>query len=324
MHPILERLERALRDAEPARERGDRALLHVGEDVVDVCEPQELEHRDPSRDRACEVAAQRLERGVIDRGEELADLDTERKREALDEAHLGVAQLSVGKRDRDQEVKERTPLLRGQPIVEHRGLSDSIDPAMEVTRFERVIARIDAANDADPRGHERSYGERMSAALARLAPEASEALRIAVRAQHLERWTIARERFSRDRAGYLRWRSELARFHARRAGELMREVGYDDAAIARVGDLVQKRRLRADEEAQILEDCACLVFLEFELERFAAREPEEKVIEILGKTWAKMAERGREAARALLPALPPRSRALIERALGALSRDGTR
>ena len=58
--------------------------------------------------------------------------------------------------------------------------------------------RIDAANRADPNTEtaggveypkELLYSQRMSAWLARLRPDASDVLRIAARAQHLERWT---------------------------------------------------------------------------------------------------------------------------------------
>jgi Domain of unknown function (DUF4202) len=67
----------------------------------------------------------------------------------------------------------------------------------------RVLAAIDAANSADPtlvqaEGRlvpaELLYGERMSAALAEFMPDASEALTIAARGQHIERWTSAQGR----------------------------------------------------------------------------------------------------------------------------------
>jgi hypothetical protein len=39
-----------------------------------------------------------------------------------------------------------------------------------------------------------------------------------------------------------------------------------------------------------------LTFLEFEFEEFCGKYPEEKVIEVVRKTWKKMSERGHEAA----------------------------
>jgi hypothetical protein len=138
------------------------------------------------------------------------------------------------------------------------------------TRFAEVVAAIDAANAHDPNtieidgqrvAAELVYGQRMSETLARLAPEASEALRIAARGQHIERWTSPRRGYPEGRVGYLRWRKDLQAFHAARVGEIMTAAGYDAAAIGRVGALIRKERLKADAEAQTLEDVACLVFL---------------------------------------------------------------
>jgi len=186
-------------------------------------------------------------------------------------------------------------------------------------RFERAMARIDAAHAEDPRRdasgrpRELAYAERMSRWLAHLAPDASEALRLAVRCQHLRRWEIPRSAYPEGAAGYRRWRAEQARAHARAAAEILREAGYDEAFVARVQALVRKEGIKRDPEAQALEDAACLVFLEDEFAAFAARHDEAKLLAILRKTWAKMSERGRRAALAL--DLAPPLRALVERAL---------
>jgi hypothetical protein len=176
-------------------------------------------------------------------------------------------------------------------------------------RFERALARIDAANAEDPEQvpweggsapRALAWGRRMSAWLARLAPAASEPLRLAVRAQHLRRWTVPRGRFPAGRQGYLQWRSTLARQHADEAGRLLHEEGYDDAAIERVGQLIRKVRLRSDPETQLLEDAACLAFFEQDLAGFAAGHDRARVVEVLRKTWDKMSP----AARALAVTLP--------------------
>lgn len=180
-------------------------------------------------------------------------------------------------------------------------------------RLGRAIAAIDEAAGGAPSEGERAYGARMTAALERLAPDAGEALRLAVRAQHLERWKTPRASYPEGRAGYLRWRADLARTHAERLGEILRAVGYDEGIVARAEALVQKKGLGRDAEAQLVEDCACLVFLEHELEAFAEGRDESAVIEILRKTWRKLSERGRAAALELT--MPPRARALVERAL---------
>lgn len=189
-------------------------------------------------------------------------------------------------------------------------------------RFDRAIERFDAANAADPTVEsvagepvpkELAYARRMSAWLQRLDPGASEPLRLAVRAQHIERWRIARADYPEGRAGYKRWRSELARMHAEVAAAILAEVGYPPETIARVEDLVQKRRLTSDPEAQTLEDTACLVFLDHYIADFAAKHPDDKVVDILRKTWKKMSERARATALAL--DLPDQVAALVRRAL---------
>lgn len=189
-------------------------------------------------------------------------------------------------------------------------------------RFTTAIAEIDAANAQDPsriddggtqRPAELVYGERMSTTLAGFEPEASEALQIATRAQHIQRWIIPRSTFPMDRTGYLRWRTELKRKHADLAGAIMSRAGYADADIARVGSLIRKERLKRDPESQTLEDVACLVFLQHYIDDFAAKHDDDKLVSILRKTWVKMSPRGHEVALRL--ALSPRVAGLVGRAL---------
>jgi hypothetical protein len=180
-------------------------------------------------------------------------------------------------------------------------------------RFNLAIDRIDAANAADPHGAEVVYAQRMTDWLARLYPDASEALRLAARAQHIRRWEIPRDTFPMGRIGYHRWRTTLYSFHADAAEEILREVGYDDATIGRVRSLLRKERLKSDPEVQALEDVICLVFLENYFAEFAPKHDEEKVIVILRRTWAKMSDAGHAAAMKL--ELPEEARRLVERAL---------
>jgi hypothetical protein len=179
-------------------------------------------------------------------------------------------------------------------------------------RLSSAIAAIDDANSADPnrvtvdgatQPAELVYGRRMTAMLGRVYPEASEALRLAARAQHIRRWEVPRATYPMDRPGYLRWRKDLGRKHAEWTGEILARCGYGEAEIARVGALIRKENLRRDPEAQALEDVAALVFLAHYAEDFAARHETAKVVGILAKTLAKMSDHGREAAAALdLPA----------------------
>ncbi len=189
-------------------------------------------------------------------------------------------------------------------------------------RLDDAIARIDAASAEDPNrefvdGAARPtalvYAERMTGWLDRLAPEASEALRIAARAQHIERWTIPRAEFPDGREGYHRWRTTLAKFHAERTAAIIAEAGYETDVIDRVKALLRKHRLKTDPEVQMLEDVACLVFLESYFADFAKQHDEAKIIGILQKTWAKMSSKGHDAALAL--DMPAEARALVEKAL---------
>jgi hypothetical protein len=193
-------------------------------------------------------------------------------------------------------------------------------------RLQEAVARFDAANSEDPNtetvdGRERPkelvYAERMTRWLERLEPEASEPLKLAARAQHLRRWVIPRGDYPAGREGYHRWRTTLYRFHAEEAAKILRESGYDDETIERVESLIRKERLKQDLECQTLEDVACLVFLEGYFADFAKQHDEEKLVEIVRKTWRKMSPRGHEAALGL--DLPADAQALVGRALGAES-----
>ena len=186
--------------------------------------------------------------------------------------------------------------------------------------LQQALARFDQLNSADPvleNGEPRAllYGQRMSAQLQAFCPSASLALQLAVRAQHLQRWQIGREQFSADRAGYHAWRKACAEHHARRAGEILAELGADDALINRVAQLIRKERFKIDVEAQTLEDVACLVFLQHDFEPFLAKTEPEKIPAIVQKTWAKMSAEGRQAALAVLPRLPDKVQAALNAAL---------
>jgi len=183
---------------------------------------------------------------------------------------------------------------------------------LALTAIDAVHAE-DPERDADGRAKELVYAERMSAWLERLVPQASEELRLAVRCQHLRRWAISRSSYPEGKVGYLRWRKDESLAHAALAGEILKHAGYDGQAVKRVQSLVKKERIKHDVEAQALEDVTCLVFLEHELAPFAAKHPDEKVIDILRKTWPKMSAQGQREALAL--PLPAPLRALVEKAL---------
>jgi hypothetical protein len=196
----------------------------------------------------------------------------------------------------------------------------------DTERFARAIARFDAANADDPnreavagqvRPRELVYAERLTAMLARYAPDASEALRLAARCQHIQRWTIQRAGYPMTRAGYFRWRTRMRDFHADLAAAILRDSGYDDAIIGRVRSLIRKEALKADAESQALEDVVALVFLESYLHDFVVRHgdyDEAKFVDILKKTGRKMSARGREAALSMI-ALPSELEPVVRNAM---------
>ena len=196
---------------------------------------------------------------------------------------------------------------------------------MSQPRLSAVLQLIDNANRADPNQEldqtgaaqpkEWLYGVRMSECLAQFEPEASEHLQIAARGQHIERWQSPRSDYPEGRTGYKKWRAELGLFHAKRVGELMLDAGYSEEDVERTRYLVQKRGLKRDAESQCLEDVICLVFLQHYLADFATKHPEDKLIDIIQKTWAKMSERGHDAA--LKIPLADHLSALVGKALAA-------
>ena len=199
---------------------------------------------------------------------------------------------------------------------------ETSDPdAADAARLREAVVRFDAANAEDPnredvdgaqQPRELVYAQRMTETLERFAPDASEAVRLAARCQHIRRWTVPRDTYPDGRDGYRRWRTDLARFHADTAGAILRDVGYGDDTVARVGALLRKERLKADPEVQLLEDVACLVFMEHYLPAFAQQHDAEKLAGILRKTWRKMSARGQAAALKL--DLDPHLRHLVAQA----------
>ncbi len=176
---------------------------------------------------------------------------------------------------------------------------------MKPTRFETAIALIDKENSKDINTYpvsgleypkELLYSQRMTRTLLQFKPDASKALQIAARAQHICRWKIARDEYPMDRVGYLKWRETLKKMHAEITADILKQVGYDTIFVERISKIILKKLIKKNEESQALEDTICLVFLDYYFEAFAAKHPEEKVIDILQKTWVKMSEAGQQAA----------------------------
>jgi hypothetical protein len=185
-------------------------------------------------------------------------------------------------------------------------------------KFEAALRRFDEENSRDPnlensQPRELLYAQRLTAWVLRLNPNASEELRLAARCQHICRWQSPRENYPRTRAGYLKWRADLKKFHAEKSGAILREVGYDADTIRRVQDLNLKKNFPADADTRTLEDALCLVFLEFQFAALAAKTDDDKTINALQKSWGKMTEAAR--AEALKLNYGDREKNLLQRAL---------
>ena len=192
----------------------------------------------------------------------------------------------------------------------------------DARRFEAAIRRFDEENSRDPnleivdgvaRPRELVYAERLTNWVRNLCPNASEQLRLAARCQHICRWSIPRDSYPATRAGYLKWREDLKKFHAEKAGQLLREVGYPEETVARVQALNRKKDFPREPDSRVLEDALCLVFLEFQFAELAAKTDDEKMINALRKSWNKMTAAAHQ--RALELNHGPREKSLLDRAL---------
>jgi tRNAThr (cytosine32-N3)-methyltransferase len=189
--------------------------------------------------------------------------------------------------------------------------------------YQRARELIDAAHAADPgvapdgRPAELAYADNMERWVARISPDASPVLLLAARCQHLERWATPRALFPEGKAGYLTWRRSLYVKQAQRARQLLAQAGVPEAEAGDAATWVSKTGLKTNPGTQALEDAAVLVFLESEIQAFAAQHadyPREKFVDILRKTWRKMSPRAQELALGL--DLPGAIAALVREAVG--------
>jgi hypothetical protein len=174
------------------------------------------------------------------------------------------------------------------------------------TPFEKAMTAIDAAHSTDPRKisstgglqvpYELHYAQKMSKYLSLRTDNASEALQLAIRGQHFRRWEIPRSDYPMNKVGYYAWRTFLKKRQAEQVSEICKESGLDQEVCERVAALIRKEDLGTDEETKALEDVACLVFLDDQFEEFEKGYDEEKVIQILKRTWGKMSEKGHNLA----------------------------
>jgi hypothetical protein len=193
--------------------------------------------------------------------------------------------------------------------------------------FEKALALIDAANSEDPNQvtadgrtwpKELLYSHRMSDMLHRYSPDADDAIQLAIRAQHIQRWKSPRDAYPMDRIGYLQWRKDLYKIQAQTAANLLAEAGYGEDVIERVKTAVAKKGIKENPDTQLLEDVTDLVFIEHYMLEFAGKHPEydeEKWLDIIRKTWKKMSDRAQRFALSGSVKLPEPLIPLIQKAV---------
>ena len=201
--------------------------------------------------------------------------------------------------------------------------------SQQQSAFEQSMALIDAANSEDPNQEmadgkdwpkELLYSQRMSDMLERYTPEADDAMKLAIRAQHVQRWKSRRDAYPMDRIGYLQWRKDLYKIQAQTAADLLAQAGYGEDVIERVKNAVAKKGIKDSPDTQLLEDVTDLVFIEHYMLGFVSRHPdydEEKWLDIIRKTWKKMSDRAQQFALSGSIKLPESLAPLIEKAVAS-------
>jgi hypothetical protein len=195
---------------------------------------------------------------------------------------------------------------------------------VDQARLAAAVAAIDAVNASDPhalevrgvtRPKEQAHAELMTEWVTRLDPAVTEAQLLAARAHHLRRWSLPRASYPDGRAGYLRWRTALRKQHAEELAALLAELDYDAATVERAQQIIRKEGLGTDPQVQVHEDALCLVFLETQLAATVDRLGDDKMVEVVAKTAAKMSPAGL----AMVAEIPmrPGDAGLVERALHA-------
>ncbi|CAB4881335.1 unannotated protein [freshwater metagenome] len=170
--------------------------------------------------------------------------------------------------------------------------------------LQAAAAAIDDANANDPtvvavRGELRplamAHGQLAVEWVQHLAEAPDDALLLAARAHHLRRWELQRTSYPEGRAGYLRWRRDQKQRHARDIEVILLGAGYGADTVERVQALIRRDGLGTDPSAQIIEDAACLVFIETQLADMAPRFERAHLLDIIRKTARKMSPAGLDA-----------------------------
>ena len=200
--------------------------------------------------------------------------------------------------------------------------SERATPINVMADFKKALKSIDEAHAEDPTKvtiggvelpYELHYAQKMSNYLFKRYPAAPDVLQLAIRAQHFKRWEVPRDSYPMTKSGYHAWRTFLKKWQAELAAKICLDCGYSEEDCSKISSMIRKEDMKKDEATQVLEDVACLVFLDDQFEDFEKEHDEEKILTILRKTWGKMSERGHELA--LEIDMSTRAKSLVTKAL---------
>jgi hypothetical protein len=145
--------------------------------------------------------------------------------------------------------------------------------------------------DGQSIGEETLYAYRMLEMLRAYQPVSSPQLEVAAMAHHLKRWEIKRSDYPLDKQGYFLWRRQVAKHQLSLTAQVLDQSGFDASERDQIIAILKKENLNTNPLAQVMEDVACMVFVQYYLEAFAAPHNTDKVVDIVRKTMLKMSKR---------------------------------
>jgi len=195
-----------------------------------------------------------------------------------------------------------------------------------MNKWGQIIKDIDEYNSRDPNREifedkmsncEVVYSIRVTRWVQRLVESPSSELLVAARGAHIGRWEVPRKRYPEGLKGYYEWKTFLLQYHAEKVIEILKFYKIDPITITAISNIITRKNLKENSDAQALEDAVCLVFLEIQLLPLMAKTTEDKVINAIQKTWKKMSLRGQEMALSI--ELPKEAKQVIKKALKQIS-----
>lgn len=188
-------------------------------------------------------------------------------------------------------------------------------------KFQKAITKIQEGLKKDPRwesfqgregGRDELFTQRVVEWIQKLESSPSEILLLAAWGHTQNRWTLERSTYPMNTKGYHQWRFAQSKLSANEAEKILRDCGYNDEIVQKVCTLILKSNFPKDPDSQVLEDAACLAFMEMKYESYIPEWGEEKYIRILKGTLEKMTPRAQTLA--LKISYSPAGRQLLEKA----------